>query len=93
MVIFEDDDDEYLGWLDRHPHGFVINSTRPASASYLVLHAAQCTTIRGRPTRGTYWTRDYVKVCAETTDALQAWARREFGSAAKACERCAPAAG
>lgn len=76
---FIDDDPGYLAWLRDHPTGFVINSTRHPTASYLVLHRAECWTINGTPSRGVSWTTDLRKVCADSKGDLAAWARSEVG--------------
>ena len=60
---FVDDDPGYLDWVARHPDGFVINTGRTPTFSYLMLHRARCGTITGRPARGTTFTGDYAKVC------------------------------
>jgi hypothetical protein len=63
MDRFVDDDPGYLGWVARHPDGFVINTGRTATASYLMLHRSDCGTITGGPARGSTFTGEYVKVC------------------------------
>ncbi len=76
MCIFEDDDAGYLGWVDDHQHGFVVNSFRKPDPRYVILHRASCHTIRGKPARGERWTTgDFIKACAETRAELDQWAR------------------
>ena len=65
---FTDNDVEYLDWLATHQDGFVINSPRGFSPSYMVLHRASCGRISNytkmaRP--GGFTERDYVKICAK----------------------------
>jgi hypothetical protein len=86
MERFTDDDQGYLGWLARHPDGYVINTGRAPTAAYLMLHRAACGTIRGTPARGTTFTGDYVKVCGERVE-LEAFARR-LGGEPKPCGLC-----
>jgi len=64
MQRFVDDDHGYLDWLDHHPDGFVINTGRVPSGTYLMLHRASCGTITGKPARGITFTGPYIKVYA-----------------------------
>ena len=64
ISIFADDDAGYLGWLSGHPDGYVLNTYRPATWSYVVAHRASCRTISGAPTHGRLWTAGYTKHCA-----------------------------
>ena len=73
---FVDADDQYLDWLADHPAGFVLNCGRKPTASYLILHRATCPRISGTPSNGEFWTRDPVKVCADTEAGLVEWASR-----------------
>lgn len=90
VVIFEDDDEGYRRWLSEHRHGYVVNTHRPPSASYLMLHVAACHTIKGDPTRGSTWTAgEYSKVCSASRRELQNWAHATFGTALTRCgQRC-----
>jgi len=53
---FDHDEDGYRRWLATNLIGFVVNCGRPALASYIVLHRADCGTISGTPARGNTWT-------------------------------------
>ena len=71
MRIIEDDDAGSLARVERHQHGFVVNSTRTPDPRYLILHRASCGTITGKPARGDRWTTgEFIKVCSETRAAL-----------------------
>jgi hypothetical protein len=88
---FVDDDLGYEEWLRTHTAGYVINCERRPRAGYLMLHLASCHTIRGIPDRGDTWTTaDYMKVCADTIDALEAWTVAETGGQPQRCGSCAP---
>lgn len=76
----------YLEWLAEHPAGFVINTGRRPTASYLMLHQASCHTISRTPARGSTFTGDYSKVWG-TRDELEALARELDGSA-RPCAIC-----
>ena len=88
VKIFRDDDAGYLAWLEAHPNGFVLNVARSPRPNYLILHAASCRTIRGRPPRGGPWTGPYVKVCSSDVLQIAAWTGREVGASPTRCGIC-----
>jgi hypothetical protein len=93
---FTDGDDAYLRWLDQHPQGFIINTTRNKSPNYMVLHRADCKTIRtytrmAQP--GGFTERQYIKICATDVASLRDWVRhngRADGSFTSECPLCKP---
>lgn len=90
VTRFRDDDDGYLGWLNNHPDGFVINIHRSDYTASARVHRASCRTIRGQnPARGG-WTKEYVKVCAEHLPELEQWAIAHVGERIAPCGRCQP---
>ncbi|MDP9364231.1 MAG: hypothetical protein M3Q10_08400 [Chloroflexota bacterium] len=90
-IEFRDNDEGYLQWLDGHPAGFVLNTSRPAKADYLILHRATCGTITGNPARGSRWTTgDYQKICAEHRSELDRWAHVTAGGTPTRCSLCKP---
>lgn len=64
----------------------MINTGRPPSAAYLMLHRASCGTITGEPARGTAFTGEYAKVCGERNE-LEEFARH-LGGHAQPCGLC-----
>ena len=88
--MFIDDDAGYRDWLRGHPGGYVVNSTRPPSRSYLVLHRASCDPIRDRPDFGESFTTTSSKACANTTWELDQWARDEIHGELSRCGTCEP---
>jgi hypothetical protein len=90
MPFTASDDQQYLTWIREHPSGYVLNSTRPPTASYLMLHRASCHTVSGKPTRGDSWTRFYSKICSPDRAELEAWAKATLGGRVKPCRFCAP---
>lgn len=86
MPHFVDDDAGYLGWLADHPGGFVLNTTRTPSASYLMSHRATCWTISRLQPRARTFTGDYSKLCGSRAE-LESEARR-LGGSAKSCGLC-----
>jgi hypothetical protein len=92
-------DDEYQRWRESHPHGFVINTTRPATRRYMVLHRASCTYIsepKHEKGPGGFTERNVQKVGAEDIESLREWVavhgrlERTFSNE---CGRCNPTAG
>jgi hypothetical protein len=95
-IVFDDVDDDYFEWLEKHPDGFVVNTTRNWSSKYMVLHRAACTFI-SKPVHekepGGFTERDFVKICAEEIAPLRAWVighGRLDGSFSKECSVCKP---
>jgi hypothetical protein len=79
VQTFHDDDLGYKLWLRAHPAGWVVNAMRSPSPAYLKLHRARCTKISRLQAAYSRWTTgDYIKVCAERRDDLEAWARQTF---------------
>jgi hypothetical protein len=95
-VIQFQNDDEYRRWLDENPSGFVVNTTRPPSPDYMVLHAASCGYLR-EPSHetepGGFTERGYTKVCAPDIESLRSWVEvngRQNRSFSNECSRCHP---
>jgi hypothetical protein len=87
MQRFVDDDARYLGWIAQNPDGFVLNTERKPTPTYLVLHRATCRTIGGTPARGDRWTTAYQKVCG-TRSELELWATQEVHAEPRLCPLC-----
>lgn len=92
MREFIDDDEGFINWLKTHTVGYVVNTSRKPSASYLVLHRATCPYLPLRDTRTKAWTRQYIKICATDTVTLQRWADRHFSrhTPLTPCPGCKP---
>ena len=90
-LVIKDDDRAYLGWLARHPTGFVVNAFRTPRPEYLILHRSSCGTITGVPARGNRWTTgDFLKVCSEDRADLERWAQNQVAGALHPCGLCRP---
>ncbi len=87
MIIFIDEDDAYLHWVDQNPAGFVVNSQRRPVSAYLLLHRATCSHISSA-TRTNWTTDQYIKICSADVDQLHAWAQCEVGGDLKPCSFC-----
>lgn len=83
------DDAEYLLWVEKHPDGWVVNCANPPSPGYLMLHRAECWTIK-TPARTNWTTRAYIKVCSDDREKLQAWASDVIQGKLAACQLCKP---
>jgi hypothetical protein len=94
-------DTKYLEWLADHPDGYVLNRRKGKSDGYFVLHRADCPligtyTLKARP-RGGFTERGYIKICADSEAALQAYIREDYvrdedgrpnGTFSGKCRRC-----
>lgn len=85
---FVDRDEDYRRWVAEHPAGFVLNTPRRPTASYLFLHRASCRSVTGTPANGGAWTHDYIKVCAEGAEDLEEWALVATGGQVHKCRLC-----
>lgn len=98
--VFDGDGDgkTYATWVDRHPHGFVVNTPRAPDerSENLVLHRSGCMHIAHFSERyppSCYTEGNNIKVCAETVDELRVWVKtqgRNDGSFSKECGTCHP---
>lgn len=94
-VEFTGDDASYLRWLEEHPDGFVINTSRQRTPKYMVLHKAICGLIKSTNgvAAGGFTQRGYVKICATSLGVLTKWVinhGRPDGSFTQACGICKP---
>jgi hypothetical protein len=74
-ILFQTDD-EYQRWRESHPDGYVLNTTRPESPRYMVLHRASCTHISDpshENAAGGFTERSYQKVGADDVESLKDW--------------------
>lgn len=55
-------------------------AARRPTPDYLIVHAAPCRTITGRPTSGETWTDQYIKIRADTIQELDDWAQLKTGT-------------
>lgn len=93
VTLFESDDEAYIRWSARHAGGYVINTYRPPSATYLYLHQAGCfhITVPDASYTSQSWTgNEYMKACAMRRLDLEEWARQNFGREPDRCKDCAP---
>jgi hypothetical protein len=95
-IVFDGDDEAYLGWLCDHPDGYVLNTWRDPEPEFMVLHKATCgqiTAFSNASSSGAFTERAYIKICAENIAHLEAWVKRHGrpdGSFSSICPACNP---
>ncbi len=85
---FRGSDAKYLAWLAAHSGGYVLNIDAGRRRRVHCIHVPACHLIskpRGRP--GGFTERDFMKVCAESLDALLACVRARWPEHAEV-KRC-----
>jgi len=97
IMVFIDDDSEYLDWIAAHPDGYVVNSRRKFDSGYLVLHRAKCPTVHSHrgmmESPGGFTERSYLKFCSESMIELGEFLQGLTGLKdpyLKDCSRCGP---
>lgn len=90
VETFDRQDREYVAWRDAHiEDGFIINSLRPPTSSYIRLHRASCRVLQGAPANGVNWTNHYIKTVSTRREDLEAWVAATFpGGAIWECGMC-----
>lgn len=87
MIIFIEEDEAYLRWIDENPGGLVVNALRRPTPAYLKLHRATCPHI-STDKRSNWTGPDYIKVGSASLDELKAWALHEIGGQLQSCAFC-----
>ena len=77
-------DQDFLGWLEQHPDGYVVNIDSPAS-EFGMLHRGRCSHFRGN---GDLKWAEARKVCAETQFMVDRWSREQLGGIPVHCRDC-----
>lgn len=96
VIVFQDDDSNYLEWINNYVHGYVINTRRKIDEEYMVLHRASCSSIKNynlMAKSGGFTERNYIKICSTNIDDLREWVKvhgREDGKFSSECSRCYP---
>ena len=86
-IRFIDNDEDYLQWVKTHFNGYVVNSYRNPTPSYLILHCATCGSISSEKIRN-YTTTSYIKTCSEDRAELEDWARNTVDGQLSECSIC-----
>ena len=82
------DDDDYLQWRNKHPHGFVSNIRRNHNPIDARLHDVSCGTLSAQIDRNVKLADQYVKVCGKTLEEMHSWAAQHVGGEILPCEIC-----
>ncbi len=96
--LFDGNDAVFLRWTAEHPGGYVVNLRRRFDPSYVVLHRADCRTLRthrnSKNHPGGFTERNYLKAGGETKADLDAYLanrlRIERPVFSKQCSICKP---
>jgi hypothetical protein len=87
MIIFINDDEAYLRWVDLNSNGWVVNANRRPVPQYLILHRATCAHISS--VKRTNWTnKQYIKVCSLDLAELIDWAKKDVRGELSRCGVC-----
>lgn len=97
-MLFDSDDAMFLCWTAEFPEGYVVNLRRRLDPSYVVLHRANCRTLKthrnAENSPGGFTERNYVKACSETVTDLEAFVADRLGIQrpffSKRCSACDP---
>jgi hypothetical protein len=94
IEAFSDNDTAYLNWIQKYPKGFVINLFKENN-SFFTLHTSKCSLIsqyNNNAKRGGFTERQYMKVCADSTQELHDWViqNRHQNVSFKKCAKCNP---
>lgn len=92
IVIFKNmpNDDEFIGWIDENPNGFVLNIDQTKDPSkiwkdYPKIHFANCSQLNKRPGRTT---GKYFKVCSNSIEELEQWSWTQYQQGLTPCGTC-----
>jgi hypothetical protein len=85
MLYFQNEQEEYLSWLERHPAGFVLN-LGTGGKHQAMIHTTRCGHLYpGNPALS--HTVAYPKSCSRDRDELERWGR-EAGYTVVPCPSC-----
>ena len=93
VTVFEATDDDYLGWMNRHPEGYVLNTNRYGSRTAM-LHASECrhiSTYTSKYAKNAFTGATYIKICSDNANDIYRWVRKNRPSALFGlCMSCHP---
>ena len=88
MIQFVDRDKQYKDWIKNNPDGFVVNSYKEPSSTYLIIHKASCYTITELKGTAKSFTEKYSKTCSNKLDELDNWVKNDIGGEFCRCRKC-----
>ena len=92
IKLFEPDDIKYLEWVNKHPEGYILTSSKSLYPDFTVIHKATCDkikTIKPPAKPGGFTERGYIKVFSTNTSSLENWVRQKrVGGSSRNCSLC-----
>jgi hypothetical protein len=89
MISFNNDDSGYLSWIRDNRSGYVVNRKVNWLAENLIIHRANCRTLR-KTGRNGWTTNGHIKACSNDKEKLVKWAKQNFGHTPLPCMNCKP---
>ena len=95
LKIFDNNDNEYLEWMDKNPTYFIVNTRRSKNSDYFLLHKSKChhVSTTTRLEMGAYTERDYIKIGSADLNELKNWFLQnntKFKGEFTECKTCNP---
>ena len=94
IEIFENmpNDDEFIGWIDENPNGFILNILRPKipsniSKEHPKIHFANCSGLK-KSLGSSSTTKKYFKVCSNSIEELEQWSLNTYNKELTPCGTC-----
>jgi hypothetical protein len=86
VAVFSHDEIGFVTWRDSHPSGYIVNCHRQPQPDYVKLHRPTCWSLNKPWT----YTRDYIKLCAESKQRLIECVMKLVGGGPDPCPFCKP---
>lgn len=88
VIVFDDDESDYLSWVNSNPSGYVVNIDRARNVhNYPMIHAATHGLISSEKI-GNFTTGDYIKFCSTDIEALDRFSQSMLGCSLTRCAQC-----
>ena len=98
VIVFRDDERGFVNWISGNSGGFVVNTRTELDTDYVVLHSANCGSMRNYrgmdQNPGGFTERGYQKICAASFDEILSHLVAETGNEnpiTKYCSLCGAA--
>jgi mannose-6-phosphate isomerase-like protein (cupin superfamily) len=86
--VFDNQEAEYLNWVQNNPQGFVVNVDRKGQdPAYPMVHLATHLAVSS-PKVENYTTHEYIKICSLELAELETHALATFGRRLNRCKTC-----
>lgn len=88
VIVFDNDEADYLQWVRSNPDGYVVNIDRARNVrNYPMVHAATHGLVSSTKI-GNFTTGDYIKFCSTDLDALDRFSQSMLGCPLTRCAQC-----